>query len=54
MDLQTRFVMRAFQMHFQPEGSDGLPDLETVSVLFALLEKYHPEKLGKILATEPH
>ena len=45
VDTQTRFVTRAFQMHFRPSPSDGVIDIETVAILFALLEKYRPEAL---------
>ena len=44
-DVQTRFVLRAFQMHFRPTNTSGRPDGETVAILFALLEKYRPEAL---------
>lgn len=48
-DVQTRFAVRAFQMHFRPSGTDGLVDEETASILFALLEKYRPQALNEIL-----
>jgi len=44
-DEQTRNVVRAFQMHFLPWQVSGEFSDETAAVLFALLEKYHPEKL---------
>lgn len=47
-DVQTRFVVRAFQMRFRPaEWTDGI-DTETVAILFALLEKYRPEALEEL------
>lgn len=46
-DVQTRFVVRAFQMHFRPENTSGRPDGETAAILFALLEKYRPDALNK-------
>ena len=48
-DLQTRFVVRAFQTHFRPSTMDGNVDLETASILFALLEKYRPSRLEELL-----
>lgn len=49
LDTQTRFVLRAFQMHFRPSGVTTNIDVDTVAVLFALLEKYRPDGLGEIL-----
>ena len=43
MDEQTFYVIRAFQYHFTPKYSDGNISIETVSALWALLEKYFPE-----------
>lgn len=40
LDPQTADVVAAFQMHFRPARYDGVPDVETVAVLDALLEKY--------------
>jgi len=45
IDTQTRFVLRAFQMHFRPSNWSALPDAETAAILFALLEKYRPRAL---------
>ena len=42
-DVQTRFVLRAFQMHFRPTDTSGRADGETLAILFALLEKYRSE-----------
>ena len=44
-DEQSRNVVRAFQMHFLPWQVSGEFNDETVAVLYALLEKYRPEKL---------
>ena len=49
MDLQTRFTLRAFQMHFRPSDYAGHPDTETAAILFALLEKYRPGRLRRVL-----
>ncbi|MCI3205001.1 N-acetylmuramoyl-L-alanine amidase [Pandoraea capi] len=40
LDASTTDVIAAFQMHFHPARYDGVPDVETVAVLDALLEKY--------------
>ena len=45
MDEQTFFVIRAFQYHFTPKKSDGSISVDTVSALWALLEKYFPETI---------
>ncbi len=44
-DDQSRQVLAAFQRHFVPDGVTGEPDLHTVAVLWALLEKYFPDSL---------
>jgi len=44
-DVQTRFVLRAFQAHFRPADWSGEADMETAAILFALLEKYRPDEL---------
>jgi N-acetylmuramoyl-L-alanine amidase len=40
LDTQTVNVIAAFQMHFRATRYDGVPDVETVAILDALLEKY--------------
>lgn len=40
LDVQTRKVVSAFQMHFRPEIISGEPDEETEAILNALLIKY--------------
>ncbi|HEY5666436.1 MAG TPA: N-acetylmuramoyl-L-alanine amidase [Gammaproteobacteria bacterium] len=47
-DPQTRFVLRAFQMHFRPDDWSGRPDAETAAILFALIEKYRPRALNEL------
>lgn len=42
LDAQTQDVLFAFQAHFVPQSMDGSANLETVSALFALLDKYFP------------
>ena len=47
-DPQTRFAVRAFQMHFRPTDYSGNIDTETAAILFSLLERYRPEKLRQL------
>ncbi|AJJ57927.1 N-acetylmuramoyl-L-alanine amidase [Yersinia pseudotuberculosis] len=35
-------LIRAFQLHFRPCNYDGIPDAETVAILYALVDKYKP------------
>ena len=44
-----RDVVRAFQMHFVPSAVSGDIDLDTVAILFALIDKYRPERLAELL-----
>jgi N-acetyl-anhydromuramyl-L-alanine amidase AmpD len=48
-DMQSRNVVRAFQMHFVPWQVTGEFTEETVAVLFALLEKYYASELDTVL-----
>ena len=48
-DPRTQVALRAFQMHFRPMDWSGLPDAETAAILFALLEKYRPRALTRLL-----
>lgn len=43
-DAQTKEVIRAFQMHFEPENYSGEPTRKTISILEALIKKYYPSK----------
>lgn len=43
LDLETTNAVSAFQMHFYPQKYDGIPDIETIARLDALLEKYRNE-----------
>ncbi len=52
-DHQTRLVVRAFQMHFRPMLVTGETDAESAAVLFALLQKYRPERLEELLGQPP-
>ncbi|HEY5775069.1 MAG TPA: N-acetylmuramoyl-L-alanine amidase [Xanthomonadales bacterium] len=47
-DQQSRNVVRAFQMHFLPWQVNSEFTDETIAVLYALLEKYRPEKLEQL------
>lgn len=42
-DAQTRFVVRAFQMHFRPAGVSGRIDVETAAILYGLNLKYRTD-----------
>lgn len=37
-------VIRAFQLHFRSSNYDGKIDIETVAILYALVDKYFPEE----------
>ncbi|HNP34737.1 MAG TPA: N-acetylmuramoyl-L-alanine amidase [Woeseiaceae bacterium] len=50
LDQQTADVLRAFQLHFRPASVTGKLSIETTAVLFALIEKYFPERLDDLLA----
>lgn len=49
LDKDTRRTLRAFQMHFRPADYRGLPDAQTAAILWALLERYHPDQLAELL-----
>lgn len=49
IDTQTQFTLRAFQLHFRPSDYSGGLDIETLSRLWALLEKYRYDELSKVL-----
>lgn len=58
MDERTRQVIAAFQMHFRPADYSGTVDAETVSILYALLDKYQgtavaQQLLGSRFAPKP-
>lgn len=48
-DSQTRFALRAFQLHFRPADYSGEIDTETVAILFSLVEKYRLKALRGLL-----
>lgn len=39
-DKQTQQVVKAFQMHFNPESYSGCLDVKTVAAIYALVDKY--------------
>lgn len=43
-DEQTQDVIRAFQIHFEPEAYSGEPSAKTISLLEALIKKYYPNQ----------
>lgn len=51
-DEQTRNVVRAFQLHFQPWEVTREMSRQSAAILFALLDKYYPEKLDELLQVE--
>ncbi len=51
-DEQTRNVVRAFQLHFQPYEVTREMSRESAAILFALLDKYYPEQLDELLLIE--
>ncbi|CAA0123743.1 N-acetylmuramoyl-L-alanine amidase AmiD [BD1-7 clade bacterium] len=52
-DLQTAQVVTAFQQHFRPWLVDGRVDAESAGILFALLKKYRPSRLGVLGTIAP-
>ncbi|MEC9415466.1 MAG: N-acetylmuramoyl-L-alanine amidase [Pseudomonadota bacterium] len=50
IDEQTRFAIRAFQLHFRSSDYSGKMDAESLAILFALVEKYRSEKLNDLVS----
>ena len=50
-DEQTRNVVRAFQLHFQPYEVTREMSRTSTAILFALLDKYYPEQVDELLET---
>jgi len=48
LDPQSTFALRAFQLHFRPADYSGEVDVETVAILWALLEQYRPRELANL------
>nr|WP_168711071.1 penicillin binding protein PBP4B [Ningiella ruwaisensis] len=49
MDQATVDTLSAFQMHFLPWQVNGRADASTAGALFALIEKYFPERLDALI-----
>ncbi|WP_321150909.1 hypothetical protein [Aeromonas jandaei] len=43
-ELGYRNLIRAFQLHFRQTNYDGRPDVDTIAILYALVEKYFPQQ----------
>lgn len=43
-DSGYRGLVRAFQLHFRPDNYNGVVDLETAAIVYALVAKYFPGK----------
>jgi|TARA_B110000238_G_scaffold133187_1_gene143544 N-acetyl-anhydromuramyl-L-alanine amidase AmpD len=48
LDPQSIYALRAFQLHFRPSDYSGEVDVETVAILWALLEQYRPSGLADL------
>lgn len=48
-DQHTRNVIRAFQYHFTPQHTTGLPNAIVAATVLALLDKYFPENVEPLL-----
>lgn len=49
---ESRNVARAFQMHFVPWRVTETIDLESAAILYALIDKYRPAELARLLEQE--
>ena len=49
LDAQTINVLTVFQMHFRPWEVTGEPDDRTAAALFALIDRYMPQRLEQLL-----
>ena len=48
-DEQSRYALRAFQQHYRPSEYSGKLDVESVAIVFALLEKYRDIEIGTLV-----
>ena len=53
LDVETRYALRAFQLHFRPEPLTYAFDEDTTAILFALLARYRPGALAKLALPAP-
>lgn len=53
LDTQTRFALRALQMHFRPSDISGSLDAQSVAILWSLLQRYRPDGYRELAATYP-
>jgi len=44
-DRSTQYAMRAMQLHFRPSDFSGVVDIDSMAIIWALLEKYRPKEL---------
>ena len=49
LDQQTSDALSAFQMHFLPWEVSGKPTDKTIATLFALIQKYFPQKIDPLM-----
>lgn len=47
-DRATQYAMRAMQLHFRPGDFSGAVDVESMAIIWALLERYRPEELDDL------
>jgi N-acetyl-anhydromuramyl-L-alanine amidase AmpD len=52
-DAGLKLGLEAFQRHFRPSLINGVADLETVSILQALVRRYRPEELRRARLGKP-
>ena len=53
LDGETRYALRAFQLHFRPEPLTYAFDEDTTAILFALLARYRPDALAELALPAP-
>lgn len=53
LDVETRYALRAFQLHFRPESLTYAFDEDTTAILLALLTRYRPSALAELALPAP-
>ena len=48
-DEQTRYALRAMQLHYRPMNYKGELDAQSLAILFALIEKYRVPEIGNLI-----